>query len=215
MVPVLLTTAALVGLTAAGLIPKAGWWQSLVVWGVSAVCAPLVIRLFPGDRDEDLWMSWRESRLITVAQQQAIERNRNCFNTGHGILTARDQSSWRLEAKKRTDYEKCGSVRIGRVYQHLQFADYTTFMACCFFPGVHVNYFLVDDRQVRPAVKLNVAPLTSDHSAKLAEQAIQQAAFVILKGRPCHAKFYHRPAVPESEQVAQQSAGKSRKTPKN
>jgi hypothetical protein len=211
VIPVLLTTVALVGLTAAGLIPKADWWQSLVVWGVTAVCAPLVIRLFPGDRDENIWETWRKSGLITAAQQQAILKNRNCFNTGHGIFTARDQSSWQLRTEKQERYEKCGSVRIGRVYQHLQFADYTTFMACCFFPGVHVNYFLVDDRQVRPAVKLNVDPLASDHSVKLAEPAIQKAAFVILKGWPCHAKFYHRPAIPEPEQVEEQSAVKSRK----
>jgi hypothetical protein len=211
VIPVLLTTVALVGLTAAGLIPKAGWWQSLVVWGVSAVCAPLVIRLFPGDRDEDLWETWRESRLITAAQQQAILRNRNCFNTGHGIFTAHDPSSWPLEATKRKDYENFDSVRIGRVYQHLQFADYTTLVACYFFPGVHINYFLVDDRLVRAAVKLNVDPLASDHSVKLAEPAIQKAAFVILKGWPCHAKFYHRPAIPEPEQVEEQSAVKSRK----
>ncbi|MFM7055953.1 MAG: hypothetical protein ACKO2P_03415 [Planctomycetota bacterium] len=100
------------------------------------------------------------------------------------------------------------------MYQHLQFADYTTFMACYFFPGVHVNYFLVDDRLVRPAAKLNVDPLASDHSAKLAEQAIHQAEFVILNGQPCHARFYHRPAVPEPEHVPQQSAVKSRKTRK-
>ena len=212
VIPVILTTVALVGLTAAGLIPKAEWWQSVVGWGVIAVFAPLVIRLFPGDRDEDLWETWRKSGLITAAQQQAILRNRICFNTGHGIFTAHDPSSWPLEATKRAGYENFDSVKIGRVYQHLQFADYTTLVACYFFPGVHINYFLVDDRLERAAVKLNVDPLASDHSVKLAEPAIQQAAFVILKGRPCDAKFYRRPAEPESEQVEEQSAAKSRKT---
>jgi hypothetical protein len=190
VIPVLLTTVTLGGLTAAGLIPKADWWQSVVVWGVSAVCAPLVIRLFPGDRDEELWKTWRASGLITSAQQDAIKRNRDCFNTGHGVFTPHTQLSWQLEAKRRQRDEKCGSVKIGRVYQHLQFADYTTFMACYFFPGVHINYFLVDDQLVRPAAKLNVDPLASDHSVKLEAQSIQQAKFVVLKGRPCHAKFY-------------------------